>query len=474
MGGGPPASATELPADGRAPSDSAGSIAATILDVRRLIALVCRFAARLLFRRVEVADRHLLPRGRPVLLVANHANGFVDPLLLGAVLGRLPRFVAKASLLSVPLTGFLLRRVGVVFVQRRQDGSTAGNDDAFAECQRALARGDTVAIFPEGTTHDRPHLDPVRTGAARIALDARSAGVDGLCVVPVGLTYPDKSALRSSALVQFGEPIEVDRVHEVAPDAGASDHEAVLALTAHIDRALRAVSLDFRDLEQALAMEQAATVALSEPGRPATSLRARYDLARALGRAPGPRRDAVVAAVGRYTTLLSGLRLTDTDLVTPTSPRRLLRSAFGIALLVVLLGGVVAATAIVNAVPALLVAAVSLFVRTPVTKGTVRVLVGLVAFPVAWIVAAAVTTDDVGAGLFLVLLSAAGAVAAVWLVERAITLTVMLLRWQAQLERARSLELALPVRRAVSAAVHAAVPVAPTADEPVRIPREAG
>jgi glycerol-3-phosphate O-acyltransferase / dihydroxyacetone phosphate acyltransferase len=428
--------------------------------VRRLIAWLSRFVVRLLFRRIEVAERQRLPRDRPVLLVANHFNGFVDPVVIAAVLGRLPRFVAKAALLSVPLTGFLLRRAGVVFVQRRQDGSTAANADAFVECHDALARGDTVAIFPEGTTHDRPRLDPIRTGAARIALGARGVGVAGIVVVPVGLTYPDKSALRSSALVQFGEPIEVDAVAEHAPDAGATDHEAVEALTVRIEQGLRAVSLDFPDLESALAMEQAAAVALGAPGRPDPSLEARYDLARELGRAPAGTQGAVAAAVGRYTTVLSGLRLTDTDVVSPTRPGRLLRSAIWVAVLVVLLGGVVTATALVNAAPAALVAAVSMFVRTPVTKGTVRVLVGLVAFPAAWITAAVLTAPDVWTGMVVVVLAAFGALAAIWLVERAITLTVMLVRWQAQLERARSVELALEVRADVVAAVSAAVPAA--------------
>jgi len=219
------------------------------------------------------------------------------------------------------------------------------------------------------------------------------------------------------------------------------------------------VSLDFDDLGSALAMDQAAAVALSAPGRRPPTLEARYDLARRLGRAPSEARTTVSVALGRYLTLLAGLHLTDTDVVSPTSPRRLLRSAFGIALLVVLLGGVVAATIVVNAIPAVLVAGVSTFVRTPVTKGTVRVLVGLVAFPAAWVTAAILTADDVGAGFLVVLLAAVGALAAVWLVERAVTLTMMLLRWQAQLERARSIELALPARAAVLDAVRAAVPV---------------
>ena len=406
-------------------------------------------------RRVEVADLDRLPQGRPVLLVANHFNGFVDPLVIAAAIGRLPRFIAKGDLRRVPLVGQVLRAAGVVFVRRPGDATgPASNDVAFAECHRALTERDVVAIFPEGTTHDRPRIDPIKTGAARIALGARSAGADAVAIVPVGLTFPDKIALRSSALVQIGTPIELDVV--VPPPTGADDVEAVRQLTAVIDRGLRAVSQDFADTETALALEQAAHIALSSEADPDPSLEARYDLARRLGRADTAAQAAVRREVGRYSTLLAGLRLTDADVIAPTNPTRLLRSAMGIAVLVVLLGGVVAATALVNVWPALLVAVVSLFVTTPVTKGTVRVLVGLVSFPIAWVTAAVIATDGALRVSGLVVTMALGALAAIWLVERATALALMLLRWRAQLERAGTVGLAEAVRADVVATTLAA------------------
>lgn len=421
--------------------------------MRRVVAWIGRFAATLLFRRVEVAGEEHLPRGRPVLLVANHFNGFVDPVLLTSALGRTPRFIAKAELTGVPLLGFLLRRMGVVFVRRRAEGaSAADNAGAFEECHRALVGRDTVAIFPEGTTHDRPRLDPIRTGAARIALGARAAGAEGLVIVPAGLSFPDKVALRSSALVQLGAPIPLD---EASPAADGDGPEAVARLTSVIDAGLRAVSPDFDDLETALALEQAAQVALSSKRDPDPSLAARYDVARRLGRAPLEDRERVRRDIGRYTTVLAGLHLTDADVITPTNPTRLVRSAIRIAVLLVLLGGLVAATALVNLWPAGLVAVASLLVHTPVSKGTVRVLVGVLAFPTAWITAAVLTTDGVAPVSLLVLTFAVGAVAAVWLVERAMALAQMLLRWQAQRERIGTVAWAEAVRADVVATVRA-------------------
>jgi glycerol-3-phosphate O-acyltransferase/dihydroxyacetone phosphate acyltransferase len=430
--------------------------------MRRLIAWIGRFATSLLLRRVEVAGRDRLPVDRPVLLVANHFNGFVDSLVITSALGRLPRFIAKDDLRRIPIAGLVLRAAGVVFVRRAGDkgdtggtGGTSGNEDAFAACHRALVERDLVAIFPEGTTHDRPRIDPIKTGAARIALGARAAGARGLAIVPVGLTFPDKVALRSSALVHIGVPIELDVVSPTGADA--DDAEEVRRLTAIIDRGLRHVSLDFDDTETALALELAAQVVLSNEDDPDPSLEERYELARRLGRADADQQTHVRHAIGRYTTILSGLHLTDADIITPTSPTRLVRSALGIAVLVVLLGSVVAATAIVNIWPAALVALASLLVETPVTKGTVRVLVGLLAFPTAWITAGVITTDGFLPVTAVVVTAAVGALAAIWLVERAMALARMLLRWQAQRERIGTVGLAEAVRADVVTAVRAVV-----------------
>jgi 1-acyl-sn-glycerol-3-phosphate acyltransferase len=119
-------------------------------------------------------------------------------------------------------------------VERRQDNvDTSSNRSSFEACHRVLAAGHAVAIFPEGTTHDRLQLAPIRTGAARIALGARASGVEGITMVPVGILYESKFKLRSRALVRIGEPIDLDdAVATVVPGrtaGGEEDHEAVPA-----------------------------------------------------------------------------------------------------------------------------------------------------------------------------------------------------------------------------------------------------
>ena len=112
-------------------------------------------------------------------------------------MGRLPRFLGKSTLWDVwPLRPFLAL-AGIIPVYRAVDPSSGaggtrratGNRSSFEACHRVLARQGMVALFPEGTTHDIPRLDEIRTGAARIALGARAAGVRDLLILPMGLGF---------------------------------------------------------------------------------------------------------------------------------------------------------------------------------------------------------------------------------------------------------------------------------------------
>lgn len=427
--------------------------------MRTVLARLARLVTFFLFRDLEVAGRDRLPEDRPILVVANHFNGLVDPVVVASALGRAPRFLAKATLSRVLGLGPLLRAAGVIFVHRRVDGAgTGGNVDAFAAAHAALVDRDVVAIFPEGTTHDRPHIDPVRTGAARIALGARAAGAHGVLIVPAGLTFTDKVSLRSAALVQFGTPMSLDDL--VPAGVGPADQDAVRGITTAIEGALRRVSPDFPDIETWLAFDQAAEVATRTRRQLDPTLSSRADLARRLVRAPAEAQQAVRTTVGRYATVLSGLHIDDRDVLAPANTAEVLRRSVWTGLAVVLLGSLVGATIVVNAIPAALVVGVSLLVTTPVTKGTVRVLLGVVSFPVAWITAAVLAVDGAAAITWLVLVSAAGAASAVALSDRAVALVGSLLRWRLSRERIATLGDAAAIRAEVVAAVRAAVATA--------------
>jgi 1-acyl-sn-glycerol-3-phosphate acyltransferase len=367
--------------------------------VDRFVAFLARLATRGLFRSVEVIGFDELPTG-PRLMVVNHFNGFVDPVVLAGALGRLPRFIAKATLWKVPMVPVLMRVAGVLPVHRQADGG-GDNRSTFGSVIDVLHRGGTVAIFPEGTTHDQPHLAELRTGAARLALDAAADAVKDLRIVPVGLTFEDKVALRSRVVIQAGRPIDPadgSYLDGSGAPTGSGDHDAVHRLTQQVRVAIAEVSPDFTDLLDATEMRRAADVALRSEGlRPLqeVGLAEREQLAKDLDRLPQDQRDPIARSAGEYQLLLGAVGIDDSYLKPRVTVRALVGRAVVTALAVVVLAPFALVGLVVNAIPALLVTIAGLAATAPVSKGTNRVLVGLVSFPVMWW---AVAARDAGRG----------------------------------------------------------------------------
>ncbi len=361
----------------------------------RAIVFVARLLARAFFRSVEVVGE--VPSGGRVILAASHLNGFVDPVLLVAHLGRLPRFLAKATLWSVTPARMVLDFAGAVPVQRRVDaGDATDNRSTFAAAVQALAARHTVAIFPEGTTHDDPGIRPLRTGVARIALAASADGVEGVRIVPVGITYEDKVSPRGRALIELGRPLDVPD-GAALDETGAPRRADVDELTARLEAAIRATTPDFASLEEAVALTSGATIALRPPGttQDAVPLADSSALARRTA-AAGPDRVAqVVDAVARYHLLLGTVGLADSQVANGRSLAFLARRTVGLAVLLVLLAPFALAGLFSNLLPALAVLVAGLVPRAPVSKGTVRLLVAALVFPLTWL---AIAVWDVGAG----------------------------------------------------------------------------
>jgi len=120
-----------------------------------------------------------LPAEGAVVVAPNHYSD-IDPIVIGYAmyrLKRMPRFLAKSSLFTVPVLGWMLTKAEQVPVERA--GGTAV--DPLAAARRIAKAGHAVVIYPEGTLTRDPQLWPMRgkLGAIRTALDA------GIPLIPV-------------------------------------------------------------------------------------------------------------------------------------------------------------------------------------------------------------------------------------------------------------------------------------------------
>jgi glycerol-3-phosphate O-acyltransferase/dihydroxyacetone phosphate acyltransferase len=358
----------------------------------RTLGLLAQLLVYEFHRSVNVAFADRVPKDRPVLIVANHGNGFVDPIVVSAVLGRIPRFIAKAALWKVFVARPFLWLAGVLPVYRASDGDRSSNNaSVFDACHRKLAQGATVAIFPEGTTGDRGGLDRVRSGAARIALGALPTAPD-LVIVPIGLAYEDRVETRSRAVVMFGEPIIVaDHASAQHSPDGDPDRDDVRELTATITASLEDVSPSFASVDERELLRAAAnTERAAEDGKHIPSFGEIEVVARRLAAAPASARARVVEAYERYATRLQLVGISDSQLSSNRVP--LSRIAMS-ALALVFAGSLLMTVTLINLPAAFIVVIATALVRSTATKGTVRLLVGLVAGLATWIIAGIVIAD---------------------------------------------------------------------------------
>jgi glycerol-3-phosphate O-acyltransferase/dihydroxyacetone phosphate acyltransferase len=377
---------------------------------------LARFVLRVFFRRVEVVGEERLPAAvgasgrRPLVLVANHVNGLVDPVLVLGALPLRPRFLAKSTLWKIPILAQILTAAHAIPVYRRQDapsvtaappGAAAGaaspadmsrNDETFARCHEALAQGGSIALFPEGTSHNEPALQPLKTGAARIVLEAEARlGPLGTRIVPVGLTFDERGRFRSRALVRVGEPIDP------APEISIYKDDPIAAgraLTARIDQALHRVTLNYTSWDEARLIARAADL-FARPGLllpHGRTLAATFDLHRAFLEGYGemkarcPEEVAAAAQVVQdYDRLLTAFHLRDDQVAAayPVSPVARFVGKTLFRLLVYLPVAIVGT--ILNLLPYQIVRAIAGRSKDGDQKATLKVFPALAIYPFCWL-----------------------------------------------------------------------------------------
>lgn len=195
------------------------------------------------YSSIQVIGKERIPADGPVIIAASHHNALVDALIAGWIAPRRLTLTAKATLVDNIFLAWLFPLVGVVPLRRVSDEQKKNADvsphvqrnaGAFDRILDVLSSGGMILIFPEGKSHSDPELAPLKTGASRIALDARDKrGVRNLQIIPLGLSFEDKGNPGTAVLAEVGEPLFMDQMSNI----GVED------LTAMIASRLAAVSL---------------------------------------------------------------------------------------------------------------------------------------------------------------------------------------------------------------------------------------
>ncbi len=161
------------------------------------------------------------------LIVSNH----ISWLDIAAIHAAAPhaRFVSKADVLRWPLLGWLIRNAGTLFIERERKRDAVRVVHAMAE---SLQRGETVAVFPEGTTGEGPEPLPFHANLLQAAV------ATGTPVQPVVLRFFDEKQHFSGDVVFVGDTTLLQSIWRIASGRGLGVQVQLLSPvgTQHADR----------------------------------------------------------------------------------------------------------------------------------------------------------------------------------------------------------------------------------------------
>jgi 1-acyl-sn-glycerol-3-phosphate acyltransferase len=223
----------------------------------RILKFIITIGIRLYYKEVRVNNLEHLPASGPVIIVANHPNTLMDAWVIGMLSKRPIYYIAKGTLFNSKWKLKILRGLKMIPINRSGEQKSVGvdNTETFRECYELLERGEMIVIFPEGTSYRERVLRELKSGAARIALEAesRNNGKLGLKLVAIGLNYSQPEKFRSNIFIDVDKPELLSEYVDVYKE---NAREATKKLTAHLRRRLEKVLLTAESREEERLLEQ--------------------------------------------------------------------------------------------------------------------------------------------------------------------------------------------------------------------------
>lgn len=248
----------EVGAAGAGTDERAGSSV-----VRDVLVSTFRRLMRLYFRTIERVGEPPGPDTRGRVVVSNHTNALIDPVLVLTDAKCEISPIAKSTLWNVPGLRWLLDRAGAVPIVRRKDTpdkDASHNTSIFDKIASHLSGGGNILIFPEGTSHSEPHLAPLRSGAARMMLAAEQRRGTPPTFQAAALEFDAASEFRSRCLVLWGP------VRRFADVPGDTDEDRVRNATALMEADLSELLVEGETHEERLRVARVAELIANEDG----------------------------------------------------------------------------------------------------------------------------------------------------------------------------------------------------------------
>lgn len=172
------------------------------------------YHVRKAFRRYKVVGYDKIPKNAACIFAANHTNTLMDALVLLSMNHEKKVFIARGDMFKKPAIAKIMFFLRILPIYRIRDGFKSVKDNNAEIIDKAAdVIHDEVKLFlyPEATHRTKHSLRQLSKGIFHIALKANNdfGNEKPVYIVPTGIEYGDYFRYRSTALVNFGEPINV-------------------------------------------------------------------------------------------------------------------------------------------------------------------------------------------------------------------------------------------------------------------------
>lgn len=204
-----------------------------------ILRLLVKVALHGYFKKIIVEGQENIPKNRPVILVANHQNALLDPLLLATHTRLNPWFLTRAAVFVNPFISKVLNYIRMLPVYRVRDGFSTiqQNHQTFEATFDVLRNNGTVVIFAEGSHSLTRNLRPLSKGFTRMAFGLKEKFPELEPVIfPVSIGFSAHKRSGSTIRITFGKAIPVDMPHSQSGK-----------LTKSVEKALKSMMVDLPD-----------------------------------------------------------------------------------------------------------------------------------------------------------------------------------------------------------------------------------
>jgi len=189
------------------------------------------------FKKIEVKHVKNLSKDKGVLILGNHQNALLDPLLIAVKSKRFSYFLTRASVFKKPFLAKFFKSLLMLPVYRVRDGwsNLSKNETIFKTCSQLLSQNQAITLFPEGNHNIKRTVRPLSKGFTRIIDETfKTYPNSEIRIMPVGFNYEKAEGFPDSVSVIFGNEIVV-KPSDTVEDLKNTVRNQLCQLTTNID-----------------------------------------------------------------------------------------------------------------------------------------------------------------------------------------------------------------------------------------------